>query len=78
MERDNIRHQIKFKLLDIFSPFLSTYKLFPCLEQIFERNDIIVCMFKLDPSHINEVTPPPHAFTSSKQGERGLYIVARL
>ncbi len=59
VKQKNVWHQIILKLLDIFPATLSAYKFFPRLEQIFDRDDIMVRMLELNPSHINEVTPPP-------------------
>src|SRR3989344_4798284 len=56
VERENIEHQISFKFLYIFSfPFIPN-KLFPRLEDIFERNDKIICINK---NHTINSTPPP-------------------
>src|SRR3989344_7820802 len=59
MERNNVTQKVLLKLLNVFSGPFSIYKLFPSLEEIFERNDILIAMSELDSTHTSKYTPPP-------------------
>ncbi len=67
VKRDNVRHQISLEFLHIFARPFSAHEFFPRFEEIFERNDMIICMLKLDSGHNIEVTPPAEAFASFRQ-----------
>ena len=71
VEGNNICHQVHLKLLDIFSFSLATGKLSPRFKEIFQRNDRIVGMDKLDFGH-ELVSPPPKAFTCDRKSQRFL------
>lgn len=58
MERNNVTHKVLLKLLNVFSGPFSIYKLSPRLEEIFERNDILIAMSELDSTHTSKYTPP--------------------
>ena len=51
MKRDDVRHQISLEFLHVFARSLAADKFFPRLEEIFERNDIIICMLKSNFGH---------------------------
>ena len=57
MERDKVRHQISLEFLHVFARSLAADKFFPRLEEIFERNDIIVCMLKSNFGHNGDNQP---------------------
>ena len=44
MQRKDIIHQVKLEFLDIFLISLTFQKFFPCFENIFKRDDIIIGM----------------------------------
>ena len=73
VERDDVGHQVSLKLQDIFSHFLTRQKLLPRKEEIFDRNDMLVCMSELNPSHTQKSTPPPATFASASKAESCVY-----
>lgn len=72
MERDDVAHQIPFKLLNIFSGTFATNKLPPRLKEIFKRNDIVVDMSELNQDNISSSVPPPDAFTFVAEDKNGV------
>ena len=59
VEREYVIHQAELELLYVFAFTLSAHELAPRFEEIFERDDILVCMSEfLD----HKATPPPHDF----------------
>ncbi len=44
VKRENVAHQAKLKLLNIFLVPLATHKFLPSFQKVFRRNDIIICM----------------------------------
>ena len=63
VKRDNISHEIAPELLYVFSLALVTDKFLPSRKEIFERDDIMVAMTKLDPSQTMKA--PPNGFCLS-------------
>ena len=59
MKRNDVGHEISPELLHIFSPALASDKFLPCLEEIFERDDIMVAMLELNPSQTTKAPPQP-------------------
>ncbi|HEY4521312.1 MAG TPA: four helix bundle protein [Candidatus Paceibacterota bacterium] len=55
MERKNVVHQVVLELLHVFLLAFASHEFLPCAEQIFNRNDIVVCMSELNPPNR---TPP--------------------
>lgn len=56
---DDAGHEVPTELLYIFSLALTTNKFLPSRKNIFERNDIMIAMFKLDPSQTMKAPPQP-------------------
>lgn len=56
MERENVVHKPMLKLLHVIFAALSSHEFFPRREQVFNRNDILVCMSE---QNSLRVTPPP-------------------
>lgn len=46
MQQNNVKHQIPLKFLNVFSLFFAFHKFSPCVKQILNRNDIVVCIIK--------------------------------
>lgn len=72
MERDNIGHKIQLELLHIFAIMFADNKLSPCLEEIFQRNDIMVAMDKL---HFDHPSTPPPKLLPLLQKAKSAYIL---
>lgn len=58
IKSNDVLHQSKLELLHILPAALAPQKFFPGREKIFDRNDIIVDMFKSDPAQSMKVAPP--------------------
>lgn len=58
MKRDDVRHEIPFERENVVPGLLPADKLFPGVEQVFDRNDILITMSELN-SHNSQSTPPP-------------------
>ena len=69
MDCQNVIGEMQFKLFYIFTLVLPSDKLFPGLEEIFERNDIIVCRSKFFLFYIfsmSTLNTPPRLCLSCK------------
>ena len=51
VKRDDVRHQISLEFLHVFPRSLAADEFLPRLEEIFERDDIIICMMKSNFGH---------------------------
>lgn len=82
MKRNDVVHQISFKLLYVFSGPLTTHKLLPRFKEIFNGNDILICTSKL---HFLFITlqhkksyydaPPPARILPLLQKMKEVYLV---
>ncbi len=64
VKSDDVGHEVAPELLHISPLALTVDKFLPSSKKIFEGNDIIIAMFKLDPSQPMKA-PPPTEFCRS-------------
>ena len=73
MERENVVHEVRLKLLYILLLPFASQKLLPRFEQVFYRNDIVVGMQE----NTSLTTPPPQEFVAHFGAyQTGLSVVA--